>query len=97
MTDESGGSIEIFNSASDPDACAKFNAWRRAHSRNYGHYLNLNPTDGWYLHLARWPSVPHEGDCAANEKRCAARRKDLEQHAADNRIHYKRCQQCNPK
>jgi hypothetical protein len=94
MAEETATEVLIFNSSSDLEASAKFEAWRRA-NKTLGHYLNLNPTQGWFLHRARCPSVP-DGNSADNEKRCGGRRKDLERHAAEQGITYKRCQQCNP-
>lgn len=97
MTEVGAREILIFHSSTDPDASAKFEAWRRANKAKLGHYLNLNPEQGWFLHRARCPSVPADGNSAGNEKRCATSRQDIEQHAAGEGIKYKRCQQCNPR
>src|SRR5687767_9595746 len=88
------GEIIVLNSASDPEASAKFKEWRRA-NKLLGHYLNLNPEQGWFLHRARCPSVPPGGNTAGNEKRCAARRELIDRHAAEQGIKPQRCQQCN--
>jgi hypothetical protein len=97
MTQSTPTEIEIFNSALDSEASEKFDRWRRA-NKALGHYLNLNPAEGWFLHRARCPStnMPPGSDLAANEKRCAARRETIQRYAAAEGITPKRCQQCNP-
>lgn len=97
MTEIVQPEILVFHSSSDPQASAKFETWRRAHREKLGHYLNLNPQQGWFLHKARCPSVPANGHSADNEKRCAANRQDIEQLAVQEGVKYKRCQQCKPR
>ena len=97
MTGSNNSDIVIFNSDVDPEASVKFGKWRQA-NKALGYYLNLNPTDGWFLHRARCQSVkmPAGSDFARHEKRCAARREVVQRHAVEEGITYKRCQQCNP-
>lgn len=87
--------IMIFNSSSDPEASAKFKKWRQG-NKILCHYLNASSEHEWVLHKAR---CKHAGgnDLAQNEKRCAARREDIQRYADGEGIPYHKCLTCRPK
>ena len=95
MNESNSEGITIFNSLTDPDASVKFKKWRQG-NKILGHYLNANSEYEWVLHKAR---CKHAGghDLARNEKRCAARREEIEHYAAREGIRYHRCLTCRPK